>query len=37
MLFTRRPDAEQASESAVSFGQDDDITVLTLERLPEPA
>lgn len=33
MLFTSRPDAGQASEAAVSFGQDDDITVLTLTRL----
>jgi hypothetical protein len=33
MLFTGRPDAGQASEAAVSFGQDDDITVLILTRL----
>lgn len=33
MLFTSRPNAGQASEAAVTFGQDDDITVLTLTRL----
>jgi serine phosphatase RsbU (regulator of sigma subunit) len=33
ILFTTRPDAAQASEAAVAFGQDDDITVLTLTRL----
>ena len=27
------PDAKQATEAAVAFGQDDDITVLTLTRL----
>jgi serine phosphatase RsbU (regulator of sigma subunit) len=32
-LFATRPDAAQATEAAVSFGQDDDITVLTLTRL----
>lgn len=32
-LFAMRPDATQASQAAVSFGQDDDITVLTLTRL----
>ena len=32
-LFTSRPDADQASEAAISFGQDDDITVLTLTKL----
>ena len=32
-LFTGRPDAGHASEAAVSFGQDDDITVLTLTKL----
>jgi hypothetical protein len=33
-LFATRPNATQATEAAVSFGQDDDITVLTLTRLP---
>ena len=32
-LFATRPDAARASEAAVDFGQDDDITVLTLTRL----
>ena len=32
-LFARRPDAAAASEAAVDFGQNDDITVLTLTRL----
>ena len=32
-LFARRPTAQEASEAAVAFGQDDDITVLTLTRL----
>ncbi len=32
-LFASRPSAEQAAEVAVTFGQDDDITVLTLTRL----
>lgn len=32
-LFASRPSAQQASEIAVSFGQDDDITVVTLTRL----
>jgi hypothetical protein len=32
-LFATRPSAAQATEAAVSFGQDDDITVLTLTRL----
>ncbi len=32
-LFATRPTAQQASEAAVTFGQDDDITVLTLTRL----
>jgi hypothetical protein len=32
-LFAGRPTAEQAAEAAVSFGQDDDITVLTLTRI----
>jgi hypothetical protein len=32
-LFATHPDAAEASEAAVSFGQEDDITVLTLTRL----
>lgn len=32
-LFAGRPTAQQASEAAIAFGQDDDITVLTLTRL----
>jgi hypothetical protein len=32
-LFATRPTAEQAAEAAVNFGQDDDITVLTLTRI----
>jgi serine phosphatase RsbU (regulator of sigma subunit) len=32
-LLASRPTAQQATEAAVSFGQDDDITVLTLTRL----
>lgn len=32
-LFATNPTATQASEAAVAFGQDDDITVLTLTRL----
>lgn len=32
-LFARKPTAAEASEAAVHFGQDDDITVLTLTRL----
>jgi hypothetical protein len=32
-LFATRPTAQEASEAAVAFGQDDDITVLTLTRL----
>jgi hypothetical protein len=32
-LFASRPNATQATEAAVNFGQDDDITVLTLTRL----
>jgi serine phosphatase RsbU (regulator of sigma subunit) len=31
-LFSTKPTAAQATEAAVSFGQDDDITVLTLQR-----
>jgi serine phosphatase RsbU (regulator of sigma subunit) len=32
-LLAARPTAQQATEAAVIFGQDDDITVLTLTRL----
>ena len=32
-LFASRPTAQEASQAAVAFGQDDDITVLTLTRL----
>jgi hypothetical protein len=32
-LFRTHPDAARATDAAVSFGQDDDITVLTLTRL----
>ena len=32
-LFARKPNAAEATEAAVAFGQDDDITVLTLTRL----
>jgi hypothetical protein len=32
-LFATRPDAARAADAAVDFGQDDDITVLTLTRL----
>lgn len=32
-LFATRPDAARAAEAAINFGQDDDITVLTLTRL----
>jgi hypothetical protein len=32
-LFASRPNATQATDAAVNFGQDDDITVLTLTRL----
>jgi hypothetical protein len=32
-LFATRPTAEQAAQAAVNFGQDDDITVLTLTRM----
>jgi serine phosphatase RsbU (regulator of sigma subunit) len=32
-LLASRPTALQAVEAAVAFGQDDDITVLTLTRL----
>ncbi len=33
-LFATRPNAAQATEAAVLFGQDDDITVVTLIRVP---
>jgi hypothetical protein len=33
VLFGRKPSASQASEEAVAFGQEDDVTVLTLTRL----
>ena len=36
-LFAAKPTAEQATEAAVAFGQDDDITVLTLSRAALPA
>ncbi|MCU1314394.1 MAG: hypothetical protein JWM54_2151, partial [Acidobacteriaceae bacterium] len=32
-LFATRPSAGQATEAAIAFGQDDDITVVTLTRL----
>jgi len=32
-LFASVPTAEQAAHAAVAFGQDDDITVLTLKRI----
>jgi hypothetical protein len=32
-LFANRPTAQQATEAAIAFGQDDDITVLTITRL----
>jgi serine phosphatase RsbU (regulator of sigma subunit) len=32
-LFASRPSAQQATEAAIAFGQDDDITVVTLTRL----
>jgi hypothetical protein len=32
-LFAARPTAQQATQAAVAFGQEDDITVLTLTRL----
>jgi Stage II sporulation protein E (SpoIIE) len=36
LLFTNKLDAAEASDAAVSFGQDDDITVLTLTKLHAP-
>jgi Stage II sporulation protein E (SpoIIE) len=35
-LMATNPDAQTASEAAVAFGQDDDITVLTLARVAAP-
>jgi serine phosphatase RsbU (regulator of sigma subunit) len=32
-LFSTQPDAAEATDATVAFGQDDDITVLTLTRL----
>jgi hypothetical protein len=32
-LIATQPDAKQATEAAVAFGQDDDVTVITLTRL----
>jgi len=32
-LFAQRPTAQEATQAAIDFGQDDDITVLTLTRL----
>ena len=32
-LFRARPTAQEATQAAIAFGQDDDITVLTLTRL----
>ncbi len=32
-LFSSHPDAARATEAAIDFGQEDDITVLTLTRL----
>jgi serine phosphatase RsbU (regulator of sigma subunit) len=32
-LFASRPSAQQATEAAVAFGQEDDITVVTVTRL----
>ena len=36
-LIATQPDARQASDAAVAFGQDDDITVLTVMRLERGA
>jgi hypothetical protein len=33
VLFQTRPTAAEATDAAIAFGQDDDITVLTLTRL----
>jgi len=35
-LIATRPSAQQALQAAIDFGQDDDITVLTITRLPLP-
>ncbi|HEY9127627.1 MAG TPA: PP2C family protein-serine/threonine phosphatase, partial [Acidobacteriaceae bacterium] len=35
-LFAARPDASEASDAAVTFGQEDDITVVTLSRSQTP-
>lgn len=32
-LFASRPTAHQAAEAAIEFGQDDDVTVVSLTRL----
>lgn len=34
-MFATRPSAQEACQAAIDFGQDDDITVLTLTRLAE--
>jgi hypothetical protein len=34
LLFATHSTAEEAAQAAVNFGQDDDITVLTLTRVP---
>jgi hypothetical protein len=31
-LLATKPDAKQPTDAAISFGQDDDITVLTITR-----
>ena len=36
-LFAERPNAAEATQAAVNFGQDDDITVVTLTRLASGA
>lgn len=35
-LFARKPSASEAAQAALDFGQEDDITVLTLTRREEP-
>jgi serine phosphatase RsbU (regulator of sigma subunit) len=35
-LIATRPSAQKALQAAIDFGQDDDITVLTITRLPLP-
>jgi hypothetical protein len=32
-LFAARPSAAEAAQAALDFGQDDDVTVLTLTRI----